>query len=542
MSEPAKATSTKKAPHIGLVIAGLMLGILLAALDQTVVGTSLRGIVEDIGGFEHFSWVFASYILASTVMIPIAGKLSDVYGRRPIYIAGMTVFLLGSMLCGTAQDIYQLIGYRALQGLGGGAIFPVALATIADLFPPSERGRIGGIFGAVFGLSSVIGPFVGGWIVDYVHIADIDSWRWVFYVNLPVGIIGITFVALFFPRKVEKHPHPIDYGGVALLTVSLLSALLIAVWGGDTYGWTSPQILGLAALSLAALAAFIFVEQRVQDPVVPLALFKDPVVAVSAIASLLSGAAMFTVISFMPIYLQGVVGMSATYAGTVLIPLSLGIVTGAGSSGGLMKRFGYKIFAVAGFAIAIVGYVLLSRLAAMGPDAPVWLAVVEMLILGLGVGFTIQTFIIAVQNAVDRHHVGVATSTITLFRSLGATFGVTLLGTVLNRILQDEMTSRVDPSWLQRFLADPRTGGKIGNVPQVLLSEEAVNGISAAPGGAEAIEGIKLSYAAGMETVFLVGAGIALVAVLVTLFLKSLPMKSAEEYHGQGGTPPVAEM
>lgn len=525
---------TQKAPHVGLVIAGLMLGILLAALDQTVVGTSLFKIVGDIGGFEHFSWLISAYLLASVIVIPIAGKLSDIYGRRPIYMAGMGIFLVGSVLCGTATNIYQLIGYRALQGLGGGAIFPVALATIADLYPPSERGRIGGIFGAVFGLSSVIGPFLGGWIVDSVHIANIASWRWVFYVNLPVGLIGILMVGMFFPRIQTKHTARIDFAGIVTLTLALLSGLMITVWGGNTYGWTSWQILGLGALSVTMFASFIMIEQRAADPILPLAMFKNPIFTVSAIASLFSGAVMFAIITFMPTYLQGVVGISATYAGTALIPLSIGIVGGAGSSGALMKKFGYKPFAVGGFVLAIIGYLLLSTLG----DAPkIWSAIAYMFILGLGIGFTIQTFIIAVQNAIQRRYVGVGTSSITLFRMLGATLGVTVLGVILNRRLAEEIPARVPPAALEQMLQNPFINGEVGRIPSLLVQPGFI-----ANTPPEVVEGIKAAYSAGMHELFLIAAGLAVVALLVTVTLKVIPMKSAEEYKAEGVAAPVVEI
>lgn len=536
MSVVAAQPAVKKAPHVGLVLAGLMLGILLAALDQTVVGTSLFTIAADIGGFERFSWLFSAYMLASTIAIPIAGKLSDIYGRRPVYLAGMGVFLLGSALCGTAATMEQLILYRAVQGLGGGAIFPVALATIADLYPPSERGRIGGLFGAVFGLSSVIGPFVGGYIVDYAHVADIASWRWVFYVNVPVGIVAMTFVALFFPRVSTRQGASIDYAGTATLTLSLLSGLLVFVLVQEGYAWGAPETLGLAALSLAALAAFLLAERRAKDPIIPPHLFRNPVFAVSIAAGVFAGAAMFTVITFMPTYLQGVLGMSPTNSGTTLIPLSLAMVTGAGVSGALTKRFGYKPWMLAGFALVVLGYLLLWRLAGMGTQAPVWLALVMLTIVGAGIGFTLQTFIIAVQNAVEKRHVGAATSSFTLFRTLGVTVGVTLLGLVLNARFVDAARRNLDPAWLARF----ESQGDLANLPNVLRSPDAVAGIAAAPGGAEALDAIKASFAEAIAVIFLAAAGIALVALVITTFLRSVPMKTAEEYHAQAA-PAVAE-
>ena len=301
-AEAAKGEAKERAPHEGgpLLILGLMLGILLAALDQTVVATSLPRIVGDINGFEHFAWVFAGYMLGSTLVIPLAGKLSDNYGRRPVYLAGMSIFLVGSMLCGTATDIWQLIGYRLLQGLGGGMLFPVANAVIADIYAPSERGRIQGAFGAVFGLASVVGPFLGGWIVDNLHLFGIASWRWVFYVNLPVGIIAIATVATHFPRIAPRETPPFDFLGTGTLMTALASALIITVLGGSTYPWASPQILLLAAVAAGAFVAFLVAERRAVDPVVPLTLFKNPIVSVSAVSVFLLGAGMFGVIGFFP--------------------------------------------------------------------------------------------------------------------------------------------------------------------------------------------------------------------------------------------------
>lgn len=527
-----------KKPHIGLVIAGLMLGILLAALDQSVVGTSLFTISRDIGGFERFSWLFAAYMLASTIVIPIAGKLSDIYGRRPVYLVGMGVFLFGSVLCGTATTMDQLIAYRAVQGLGGGAIFPVALATIADLFLPSERGKIGGVFGATFGLASVIGPFIGGWIVDYAHVGSIDSWRWVFYVNIPVGVVGMTFVALWFPRLDTRHQVDIDYAGTATLTLALLAGLTIFVLVQEGYAWSHPATLGLAAVTLAALGVFAIVERRAKDPIIPPHLFRNRVFATSVTAGLLGGGVMFAVIAFMPTYLQGVVGFSPTRSGTSLIPLSLAMVTGAGASGALTKRYGYKVWMLLGFALATVGYLLLWRLAGDGTQASIGLALLYLVLLGAGIGFTLQTFIIAVQNAIEKRHVGVATSGFTLFRTLGATIGVTLLGLILNARFASAARRTLDPAWLARFEAQ----GDLANLPNVLRDPAAMASLAQAPGGAEAIAAIKASFAEAIAVIYVVAAGVAILAFLVTILVPNVRMKTAEEYHGEAPQKPAAEL
>ena len=514
-----------------MLLLGLMLGTLLSALDQTVVGTSLPKIVANIGGFEHFAWIFTAYMLSSVVMIPIAGKLSDLYGRRVIFLTGMVFFLAGSALCGTATDIFQLIAYRGIQGIGGGIIFPVALATVADIYAPTERGKVQGAIGAVYGFASVIGPFLGGWIVDNVFVLGIASWRWVFYINIPVGIAAISVVALNFPRHVYKDTLPMDYAGIATLSAGLSALLLITAWGGDTYAWNSVQIYALAAFSAAALLAFVLVELRARDPILPPHLFKEPVFTVSAIAGLITGVCMFGMIYFIPTYMQGVVGISATYSGAVLLPLSFMMVFAAFLSGVLVNRFGYKAFALAGSLITASGLYLFAQL---GVSPPIWLAIAEMMYLGAGIGFMLQTYLIATQNAVDRKQVGVATSTLTLMRSLGATLGVTALGVVLNDRMASELPRHVPAPALKQLLALPFINGRVGDIPSLLLKPEFLN----SPYTQKAVvDGIKDSFSTSLSLVFLIGMVFAIIGFFVTLFLKSKPLKSAEEYHNGGPVP-----
>lgn len=554
----APAKSSRFGGH-GLILTGLLLGVLLAALDQTVVGTSLPKIVGELGDFQYFAHLVTAYLLASVIVIPIAGKFSDLYGRRPVYIAGMTLFLIGSMLCGLAgqwgswdiggvhvSGMWQLILFRFIQGLGGGAIFPVALATIADLYSPSERGRVQGLFGAVFGLSSVIGPFLGGYIVDNLHIFNVSSWRWVFYVNLPIGILAIFMVYTHFPRKTGSAQTTIDWLGIATLVAALTSIVLVASFGGREYAWGSAQILGLVLFAAVMLITFVWAESRAKDPIIPLALWKDPIFTVAAIASILMGSAMFGVISFMPTYMQGVVGISATYSGAVLIPLTLMLVAGSISSGQLMKRFGYKVFTVMGTIIATTGFLGLWYINSRGIPA-IWQAVLVMMWIGIGLGFTIQTFTVAVQNSVQKRYVGTGTAAITLFRSLGATVGIAALGAILNHNLDNEIPPRVAESTpavqglYNNVLNNPFVGGKVENVPQVLVSSDAVNGMRAAeaagsfPGGTvdAFLDVLKHAFNSSIGSVWLGGALIALAALIVVLFLKNKPLKSAEEYHGE---------
>lgn len=513
----------------GLILTGLLLGVLLAALDQSVIGTAIPSIVEDLRDFEHIAALATAYMLASAIVIPLAGKFSDLYGRRPVYLLGMGVFLVGSMLCGTATSMTQLIVWRFVQGLGGGMIFPVAIATIADLYAPSERGRVQGLFGAMFGLASVIGPFVGGWIVDYVHLFGVDPWRWVFYVNLPVGAVGIFMVATHFPRTVRKEGVVIDWGGIATLTTALTAIVLVAQWGGTTYAWSDPLVLGLSALALLSLGGFLMIERRAVEPIIPLRLFREPIFAVSGAIGFLMGIAMFVVILFMPTYMQGVVGISATSSGLVLMPLSLALVGASITSGFLMRRVGYKPFILASTLIVASGFLLLRTL---GTAPPIWLAILVMIYMGLGIGMSIQTVIVAAQNAVEKRYVGAATSSITLLRTLGATVGIATMGSVLNSRLESELPARVPAPALDAILDSPFVAGNLRDVPQVLLRAEFV---ASAPSAV--IDGIKTAFTESLATVWLASAAVALAAFFVALFLRRKALQTAEEYHGTAARP-----
>jgi len=515
-----KASDPSRARN--LLLGGLLLGVLLAALDSTVVGTSLPKVVADIGGFQHFAWVFSAYMLASTLVIPLAGKLSDLYGRRPVYLAGLIIFIAGSALCGMVSSMMGLILMRAVQGIGGGMLFPIAMATVADIYAPGERGRIQGTIGAVFGFASVVGPFMGGWIVDNVSVLGIASWRWIFYVNLPVGLAAIMMVSAYFPRIAKQRTPPMDLMGSAVMSLSLVSLLLVTIWGGDTYAWASPQIIGLAATSIVSVIAFVYIELRARDPLVPPVLFKEPIFTVSAIAVFLAGISMFGVISFMPTYMQGVVGISATYSGAALLPMTVAMVFSSFISGVLLNRFGYKSFALAGTAITIAGLLMLSRL---GSAPSINLAVAEMAFLGVGLGLTMQTYIVAAQNAIERRLIGVGTSALTLLRSLGATIGVTVYGIVLNGQLRTQLPAHLGQPAVDQLLANPFIGNNVENIPSLLLQGPFLR--SSPP---FIVDGIKAAFSDALSVVFVMGAAIATVAFVVTLFLKSRPLKSKEEY------------
>ncbi|TMQ56432.1 MAG: MFS transporter, partial [Candidatus Eisenbacteria bacterium] len=423
-----------------LVMLGVMLALFLAALDQTIVATALPRIVQEFHGLQHLSWVVASYLLASTVVVPIYGKLSDLYGRKPFILSAIVLFLVGSVLSGISRNMSQLVFFRAIQGLGAGAIFANAFAVVGDLYPPAERGRWQGLLGGVFGLSSIVGPTLGGWLTDTA------SWRWNFFINIPVGIVAFAAVGSLLPHiEPDRKGRSIDYAGALLLTVALVSLLLGLIWGGTQYAWGSRPILGLFGLALAATALFTFVEGRVEEPILPLSLFSNRIFTVSMVALFLVGIGMFGSIVFIPLYAQLVLGVNATHSGTILTPLTLAFVTASVISGQLTSRTGrYKSVAVVGLALATVALFAMSRMSAT--TSPLSL-VLRMIATGLGIGATLPVFTLAVQNAFEHELLGVATASSQLFRSIGATVGTAVLGSVLNARLARELGSfGSDPS------------------------------------------------------------------------------------------------
>ncbi|MBN1677815.1 MAG: MFS transporter [Candidatus Thermoplasmatota archaeon] len=505
------------------IMAGLTLGLLLASLDQTVVGTSLPKIVGDLGGLDRFSWLFSAYMLAATIMIPMAGKMSDRYGRRPVFLLGMVFFLSGSALSGLAQDMNQLIIFRFFQGFGGGAMFPVAVATVADLYAPSERGKMQGALGAVFALASIIGPFVGGWIVDNI------DWRWVFYVNLPFGAAAIVVTSVKFPRVDVDAREPVDYLGIALLTAALSAGLLITFWGGTTYDWASIEILSLGAACVLLSVAFIYVETTAPDPMLPLSLFREPVFALSSLSLMVMVMGLLGIVAFLPLFLQAVIGISATYSGELLVPLMLTSMLGAIVSGLMLKKTGYKIWILGGPLITALGLYLLSTLHS-GSDTLE--AVAYLLIAGLGLGFTMANYVVAGQNVVSKEMMGVASSTLTLFRTLGGTIGVTVLGVVVNRRFSAELSGNMPTGWEGLESQDMST---LGNL---LLSAE---GAAFPP---EVIEGIRTALSESITFTFLVSAFVVLGAFAVTTLIKNVPLKSREEQEDErrsAGIPDMAD-
>src|SRR5213595_72909 len=404
------------------VFVALMLGMFLAALDQTIVSTALPTIVGDLGGLNHFSWVVTSYLLASTVSTPLYGKIGDMRGRKPVFMAAILIFLAGSMLAGLSQSMGELIGFRALQGIGAGGLMVGAQAIIADIVPPRERGRYMGLIGSVFAVASVAGPLLGGFLVDNL------SWRWVFYVNMPVGALAIVIVATRLHLHTPSIRHEIDYRGAALLSGAVAALILLTTWGGTTYPWGSATILGLGIAGVVLLAAFVWWEGRAREPIIPLTLFRSRVFSVANAMGFTIGMAMFGAIIFIPLFLQLVYGATPTSSGLRILPLMAGLLTAAIASGRAISRIGrYKVFPIAGTATLVVGMYLLSLLRV--GTAP-WLASVYMLVVGVGIGLVMQVLVLVVQNDARPQEIGVATSTATFFRSVGGSFGVAIFGAI----------------------------------------------------------------------------------------------------------------
>src|SRR5690348_3139761 len=406
------------------IYAGLMVTLLLAALDQTIVATALPRIVSDLGGITQYSWVFTAYILTSAVAVPVYGRLGDVHGRRPLMLIAVSIFLVGSALCGAAQNMTELVVFRGIQGLGAGGLFPLSLAVIGGIVPPRDRGRWQGLIGAVFASASIIGPAVGGFIVDNT------TWRWIFLVNLPVGAVALVVIALTMPKRKVRAEHEIDWLGAGLLAAGTASLLLGLVWAGRQYAWTSGYVVVSLVAAVVVLAVFGFWERRAHEPILPFELLRNPIVAGSVACMALVGMAMFGTISFVPLFVQGVIGTSATSSGVVLTPLMLGAVTTSLVTGQLVSRTGrYRWNAILGPVVLTAGMVMLWRMDVNTTNAE---AARNMVVAGVGIGSMMQVFVLSVQNAVSRAKIGAATALTQFGRQMGATLGVTIMGAIVN--------------------------------------------------------------------------------------------------------------
>ena len=433
----ATATPSLDSRRLIPIIIGLLLGMLLAALDQTIVGTAMPHIITELGG-TNVTWVVTSYLLASTVSVPIIGKLSDIYGRRIFFMGGMVIFLIGSALSGTSQNMVELVLYRGLQGLGAGALMPIALSIIGDIFPPSERGKWQGLFVAVFGLSAIVGPLLGGAITDHW------GWRWVFYVNMPVGAVALIAAGLTLPPSINRIRHKIDFLGAGVLVVWAVALLLGFSLGGSQFAWGSWQIVSLFVIAAVGMAAFIFIEFRQPEPVIDPRLFKNDIFTISSLSMFMLSAGMFGAISYLTYFVQIGLGQSATNSGVILTPMMMGFIVSSIIGGQLLSRTGkYKIMAMTGFVVAAFGMFLLAHMTTATTNGEL---VRNMIITGLGIGVLMSLFTIIVQNAFSRDLLGQVTSSLTFFRSLGSSIGVAVLGAIVTNAYTTKVAAECSDS------------------------------------------------------------------------------------------------
>ena len=551
------------------ILVALMLTLLLEALDQTVVGTALPRIVGELQGFDRYTWVVTAYLLASTTMIPIVGKLSDQFGRKWFFIAGVVLFLLGSALSGASQTMNQLIAFRAIQGLGAGTGIALVFTVVGDIFPPAERARWQGIFSAVYGFSSVVGPTVGGWLTDHGPllgnlVTDATRWRWVFYINLPIGIVALTALLIYLPANISVRSsrytgwaavRRIDFLGAALASAATICLLLGLTWGGDqTYDWSSAQVIGTLAAAGVLYIAFFIVERFAAEPVLPLDLFRNQVFSAGSILSLLQGMVLLGLVIYLPLYLQGVLGQSATNSGEVITPLTVSLVVGAGLSGfvvALLKR--YQAITILGAIIMSVGVFLMTRMTA---STGLLETAIYMAVAGIGIGIFFSILTLAVQNALPRTRLGVGTGAVRYLSQLGSTLGVAIVGTVVNNTISSDIVNRLPASAVKQLTP---AGLKFATNPQVLINTtyhdmvvktaegfavaRATANIPPGPGhnqaaaaaAAQAIqqvqhllnqvfEALKLSLAVAIQHGFVTILFFCLATIIAAFFLKDVPL------------------
>jgi EmrB/QacA subfamily drug resistance transporter len=505
---------------------GVLFAVFLGALDQTIVATAMPDIVTDLGGFSHYTFITTAYLITSTVFIPVTGRLVDVFGRKWFYTAGIAIFVLGSLLSGLSHTLTELIIYRAFQGIGAGIMIANAFVVIGDLFPPAQRGRYQSYISVIFGLASVIGPLLGGYITDTI------SWNWIFFINVPLGIIVIILFVFYFPSlRPAAATERVDYPGIVLLMLTTVPLMLALSWAEVEYPWFSPEIIGMLVFSLIMALAFYIVERRNPEPVLPLRFFTDRTVSVSMAVSLFTGFAMFGAIIFIPLYFQGVLGLSATSSGSFLTPMMLGVVAGSLTAGQLLSRGGghYKVLGIVGLAVMSVGMALLFTLTTNTSYA---IAVLYIVVAGLGLGVTFPLYPVIVQNVVPYKSMGVVVSSIPFNRFLGGAFGLAILGSILTTRFAADFLNRI-PEAVKQVVPPDRLSALAHN-PQALISLQAQNDLKAAlaPLGSEAgplfnqiLQSLRQSLTSALTEIFIISFAMTVVAFLIHLLIKEIPLR-----------------
>lgn len=512
--------------QIVITLAGVMLAMFLSSLDQTIVGVAMPRIISDLGGFAHYTWVTTAYIITSAVVMPITGKLTDMYGRKVFYLAGIGIFTVASLLCGFSNTMLQIIMFRGIQGIGAGVMMANAFTVIGDLFPPAERGKYQGFISGVFALSSIIGPILGGFLTDAV------SWHWVFFVNVPLAVIIIILFVLYFPNiRPDNLKQKIDFPGLVTLVLAVVPAMLALSWTGSEYPWTSAYIIGMFAFSAVMLASFIIIEKKAGEPIIPLWLFKNRVVAVSLVVVFFTAFGMFGGIVFIPLYFQAVKGVTAASSGSFMTPMMLGLVFGSFVSGQLLSRLRgkYRILGAIGISVMAVGLYLLARTTIETTDNTVIFFIV---VIGLGLGVTMPLYTIAVQNAVPYKILGVATSTTAFIRSIGASVGLAIFGSVMSNRFLSEFIGGIPPQLKSMLPMDFLT--TLAHNPQALMSPEAKTQLLATmqnlgPQGEviyqQVLYLLRRSLDSALTEVFLLAFFFTIVALVINFFIKEIPLK-----------------
>jgi EmrB/QacA subfamily drug resistance transporter len=508
-------------------MSAIIVAMFFAAINQTIVGTAMPRIVSILGGMDHFTWVITIYMLTSTISTVLVGKLSDIYGRKPFILIGIVSFMIGAFMCGLSEDIFQLITYRGIQGIGAGIIMSTVFTAVGDLFAPRERGKWTGIMMAVFGFSSVLGPTLGGWLVDHM------DWHWIFWIFLPLGILAFFMILVLYPNIDRKANEKIDYLGSLFLSLMIIALLLGFSWAGTKYEWSSAEILGLFGASIVFGAIFVFVETKAESPVLPLSLFKNDIVILSNLIGFILNAGMMGALIYLPFYVQGVEGISPTYSGYVTMPMSIAMVILSALVGKWITNSGkYKIYAVIGFPIMIVGMLIMAYM------TNVWMAVVAMVVFGVGLGISMPVFSLTVQNAVRPDELGVATASSQLFRNLGGTIGIAVMGTIMQTSLKNNLEdaaksaskfdfSKMDPAVLKQLAAFQN--------PSMLLDQPKLEKMQSAlplqiqPVIEKMIDTLRDALASSLSVVFLAGSALLAVALILVFFLREIPLRTSNK-------------